>query len=372
MKNVFYFQYINKIGGIETWFYQLAKKYKDYDITIYYKDGDPEQIARLRKYVRCVKYTGQHIVCDKMFFNFNREIIDNVEAKEYNLILHGDYKAMVKNGQLLEKNVPYHEKIDHYYGVSQLVCDSYEELKGIKPILAYNPFELDPPKRVLNLISATRLTREKGKERLERLARMLDEAKIPYIWTIFTDDANAIRNPHIIYMPPRLDIIDYIANADLLVQLSDNEGYCYSVVEALSVGTGVIVTDMPVMKEIGVEHGVNGWIIDFDMQNVPLKDIYEKKLEFKYTPKSDTWGDILKKGKSTYIEDLDSIYKVEALDGYRIQHLLDSELGICPEPGYRWNVTYDRLQVLLERNLVKVIKKMSRKEAEDENEQQSI
>lgn len=64
---------------------------------------------------------------------------------------------------------------------------------------------------------------------------MLNAAGIPYLWTIFTNDFRAIKNDNIIYMQPRLDIIDYIANADYLVQLSDCEAYCYSVVESLTV-----------------------------------------------------------------------------------------------------------------------------------------
>ncbi len=367
MKNIFYFRYINKIGGIETWFYQLAKKYKNWDITIYYKDGDEAQLKRLKQYVSCVKYTGQHIVCEKAFFNFNLDIIDNVEAEEYNMVLHGDYKAMVEKGQLALGNLPRHEKITHYYGVSQLVCDSFEELTGIKPILAYNPFEVDTPKRVLNLISATRLTKEKGKNRIEKLGKMLDAANIPYVWTIYTDDWQAIKNENIIYRTPRLDIIDYIANADILVQLSDNEGYCYSVVEALSVGTPVLVTDMPVMKEIGVENGVNGWIVDFDLHDVPLDDIYKKRLKFEYTPKKDTWDKIMVPGKSEYMEKMHTIYTVAALDKYRLNRIKDAELGYVPQEGETWDVSYLRLQVLLENDLVEVIKKRKEKTDDDKD-----
>ena len=40
---------IGKIGGIETFFYELARKYKDYDITIVYAYGDEKQLRRLKK-----------------------------------------------------------------------------------------------------------------------------------------------------------------------------------------------------------------------------------------------------------------------------------------------------------------------------------
>ena len=62
MKNCFYFRYINKIGGIEQFYYYLAKKYNDYDITIIYNDGDYNQIKRLSKLVRCIKYKSPRLM----------------------------------------------------------------------------------------------------------------------------------------------------------------------------------------------------------------------------------------------------------------------------------------------------------------------
>ena len=192
MKNIFYFRRINSIGGIETFFYYLAKKYENNDITIYYETGDTEQINRLKKYVRVRQYHGEKIKCDKAFFNFNLDIINNVDAKEYIQIAHGDYKAMK-----LKPNT--HPKITKYLGVSKQVCETYKEITGYDTELCYNPIELEKPKRVLNLISATRLTPEKGKRRIKKLATLLENAGIPYIWTIFTDDVNAINNPNIVY-----------------------------------------------------------------------------------------------------------------------------------------------------------------------------
>ncbi len=313
MKNIFFFRYINKIGGIETFFYYLAKKYQDWDITIYYFDGDIKQINRLKKYVRVKQYKGEVIECDKAFFNFNLDIIDNVKAKEYIQIAHGDYKSMG-----IKPNT--HPKITKCLGVSNQVCKTYKEVTGYDTELVYNPIEIEKPKKVLNLISATRLTAEKGKNRIEKLAKILDENGIPYLWTIFTDDVNAIDNPNIVYMETRLDIINYIANADYLVQLSDNEGYCYSVVESLSVGTPVIVTDVPVFKEIGVNNK-NGFILDFDLNNVPIEEIYKGLPKFEYEPKKDNWADILEKGKSNYKEELKMKVKVRCIKNYQDMQL---------------------------------------------------
>lgn len=343
MKNIFYFRYINKIGGIEAFFYYLAKKYDDWDITIYYKDGDVNQIKRLKQYVKVIRYKDQKIKCDNAFFNFNLDIIDNVEAKEYIQIAHGDYKAMG-----IKPNT--HPKLTKYLGVSKQVCKTYKEVTGYDTELVYNPIEIEKPKKVLNLISATRLTKEKGKDRIIKLASMLDEAGIPYIWTIFTDDIKAIDNPNIVYMKPRLDIINYIANADYLVQLSDNEGYCYSVIESLIVGTPVIVTECPVFTELGVKNGVNGFILDFDLSNVPIDKIYKGLPEFEYKPKEDNWNKFLVKGKSTYKEDLKIIVKVECIKEY-----IDLDFQRRIKPGETFEVSKVRAEELLENKFIKLI-----------------
>lgn len=290
--NIFYFNNINSIGGVETFFYYLAKKYCDYDIAVFYKTGDIKQVKRLQKFCFVKQYKGEKIKCKKAFFNYTKDIIDNIQAEEYIEIIHRDVKALGK------WNI--HPKITKFIGVSQLCCDSFKEITGKDCELIYNPLCLEKPRKVLNLISATRLTKEKGKDRIKKLAELLDKERIPYLWTIFTNDVDTIKNPNIVYMQPKLDILDYIANADYLVQLSDDESFCYSVVEALTVGTPVIVTDCPVFKELGVENNKNGWICDFEMEHVDVNKIYDKELKFTYEPPKDKWENELIKGKKEY------------------------------------------------------------------------
>lgn len=334
-KNIFYFRYINAIGGIETFFYNLARKYQDWDIVIYYSYGDESQIKRLKQFVRVKKYNGEKIKCEKAFFNFNLDIIDNVDADEYIQIAHGDYKAMG-----IKPNT--HPKINKYLGVSQLVCDTFKEVTGEKTELAYNPIEIVKPKKVLNLISATRLTKEKGKERMIQFANILEREDIPYIWTIYTDDVNAIRNDNIIYKKPRLDIADYISNSDYLVQLSDNEGYCFSVVEALTLGIPVIVTDCPVFQEIGV-NSKNGFILAFDMQDVPVKEIYKGLPKFKYIPKPDRWDELLAPGESQYKKDFQIKVKIKCITDY-----FDLELKRQVKKGEQLEVNKIRAEIIIE------------------------
>ena len=48
--NIFYVRDICAIGGVETYLYELVKKYKDYDIAVVCKTIAPEQRKRLSKY----------------------------------------------------------------------------------------------------------------------------------------------------------------------------------------------------------------------------------------------------------------------------------------------------------------------------------
>ena len=111
--NLFYFKSLNRIGGVETFFYQLAKKYgKDYDITIMYSDADPEQVKRLSEYVRVKKYKdGERVKCKRCFVAFNAGILDFVDAEEYIQMLHGDYKSI---GVIPDR----HKKVQRYVAVS--------------------------------------------------------------------------------------------------------------------------------------------------------------------------------------------------------------------------------------------------------------
>lgn len=315
-KNVFYFSYINTIGGVETFFYNLARKYKNYDILILYSSASDAQIKRLMKYVRVEKFVGQDILCDKAFFNYSVSgVIDHIKANEYIQIIHADYAA-----QGLKPS--FDKKITRYLCVSETVRKSFESLTGLKAELAYNPVAYIRPRRILKLISATRLTKEKGRNRIIKLAQTLHQNGIPFEWTIYTNDKNPFKDPSIFYKDPILNICDQIAASDYLVQLSDTESYCYSVVEALSMGVPVIVTPIPVFEEIGVIDKVNGFYVPFDMNDIPVKEIYEKKLKFTYRPIQDQWKDILSPGKSPYQEELRTKVNVVAIMNYYDVELL--------------------------------------------------
>lgn len=335
--NVFYYSVLCPIGGIETWLYNIGKKYgSTHDILVLYSRADPAQLSRLKRVVRTKKFDGQPIQCKRAFLCYDcAQILDHIQAEEYFLVVHGDYKA-------LGVTPPLRPKINRYIGVSQVVCDGFQELSGLPIELCYNPQMPIKPRKVLRLISATRFSPEKCKARFETFAKALDKAGIPFTWDIFTDDSVPIDHPSIFWRKRRLDVVDFIADADYLVQLSDTEGEPYSLNEALSVGTPVIVTDFPAAREMGVQNGVNGWILPMDMQELPLDSIVKGLKKFKYTPPKDRWDELLVPGEGTYLQEIAGTVAVECVSAYQ-----DLQLDAMIQEGMTYHVSRERADVLI-------------------------
>lgn len=334
--NAYYFRILSKIGGIESHFKYLALKY-DCDMVIFYKQADPEQLHYLKQFVSCVQLTETDVVeCENLFCCFNREILDQCKAKKKYLVLHGDYKAMVEQGQLSINSIPLDERIDQYLGVSQIVCDSWEQLTGKKAELVYNPIVLKETKPLM-FLSATRLSVEKGWGRMKKLAQLMDDEGINYTWFIYT---NSPKEPtkNMVFLEPRYDIADKMGGYDAYIQLSDNEGYCLSIVEALTRNVPVIVTDLPVLKELGVNKN-NSVIVPFDMENVPLDEIKNiDKKKFTYKPIEDRWSEYLDLKEPQKV-------KVEVLKDYT--GMYDLQLGRHPELGEQLEISITRYSELM-------------------------
>lgn len=303
-----------------------------------YKIGDNKQINRLMKYAKVIKWDGkEHFKCKKIYFNYYTDILPFVEAEEYIQVLHTDYKEQSKNiGLGFQRNM----SIQRYIAPTNVVAEHFKEMYKIPCSVIANPIVLDKPRKVLHLLSATRLTKEKGKDRMVKLMRKLEEADIPYLWTIFTNDRQEIKGGNVVYMKPRLDITDYIADADYLVQLSDNgEAFGYSVAEALTLGTPVIVTPVEAFQEIGVKDNENGFVLDWDLNKVDIKKIYKTRLKFKYEPPKSTWEKEIAPG--SYHHKYDGKVAIEIT-----KRFYDLETGVWVDPT---SVTTDSLICTKER-----------------------
>jgi hypothetical protein len=87
----------------------------------------------------------------------------------------------------------------------------------------------------------------------------------------------------------------------------------------------------------------------------------------------ESWKKIIGKIKrySNYKEELKMRYLVKALNTYKEQNLLDNELGFIPEEGYEWEVSKERLDVLLGENgfgmkFVELVKEINLEEQENQ------
>lgn len=355
---VIFVGYVNFIGGVEQWYYTIAKKYGvKNDITLVYKKCARNQLQRMRKLTRCIEYVGQEIECRKIIFCYDLSIVDKVKAEEYILTAHADYKI-----QHIHLTIP--PQITSVYAVSEIARVAFQEVHkdqldklGLECKLLYNPIMLDEPKRVLKLVSATRLTPEKGGKRMQMLAERLNSRGIPFVWLVFTTEKCAKEIEGFIYMQPRLDILGYIKDADYLVQLSDTEGFSYSINEALGLGTPLLTTDFPVAGEMGLEHGKNGFIFKMDMSNMDevIDLMYEKNLKgFKHEFKNsdEEWNKIMDgKVKNKYVYKEEKGIEVEVI---KPCHYTEEEKD-CVQGDFLLVKSKERAKMLVEKGYVKYV-----------------
>lgn len=362
VNNIYWVGNLNVLGGVETFIYELAKMFQDYDFVVYYRNIPKNQLDRLQKYVRCVKYKGEKLRCKKFFMNYDISIIDNVEAEEYIEIVHCVFKH-----NTLKPHV--HDKITRYYAVGKEACESFKEITGKECEVLHNPLQIDKPAKILKLISATRLANDKGKivSRMQKLANELDANNIPYQWLIFTNGQHLIGGKGIVYCEPRLDIRNFIAESDYLVQLSDTEAFCYSVLESLYLNTPVIVTPISCFNDMGVESGKNGYILDFDMKEIPIFDIYNKIPKFEYTPLENEWEDMIIKEKGNYKEEMKMKFKVKALINFN-----DLEANKKRVVGEEFECSKARCDYLLEHKAIEIIEEIKEEVPEVKNAEETM
>ena len=316
------------IGGIETFTYNFAKAMaKHYDITVLYGSADPKQLARLASIVQVIHDDGHiEIECDTLIMNrLQDQVPQNVHAKRIVQMVHGCREATSQ-----EIHVP--QDRDQIICVSETVKASFgDETKNA--IVIKNMVETLKPRQVLQLVSATRLdTNEKGQKKMIELAERMNAQGVKFLWFYFAN--KDIKGPeNMIKVEPTLNVRDYIHKADYLVQLSDTEGFGYSIVESLLEGTPVIVTDLPVLKEIGVEDGKNGYVLPQDLIGYDTEKFYTvPKFTYKYNNGLlvSAWKKILGNTKPK------GTYKPEEQEFVTITKLyFDTALGREMKPGER-------------------------------------
>lgn len=289
--NVFYFKSINKIGGVESFFYYLSKLYSN--MVVYYRDANPEQVKRLSKRIEVHKWHGETIKCKRFFGNYGLDILDYIDAEEKYFVIHCDYK---KNKVCKPLVYPGFK----YIAVSKLAGESFKELTGLDYEVIYNPVALDIPnvkkKEGIHIICAMRMSGEKGGWRIDKFTEEMDKRGIDYDLTIYTNKPKKIKftSKNVILKEPKLDLTKEMKESTFLIQPSDHEAFGLSVCESLTLGTPVIITDLPAFREIGCNED-NSIFLDMNMLNVG--EVIDKVVKgikpFTYTPPKSNWGKYL-------------------------------------------------------------------------------
>lgn len=211
-----------------------------------------------------------------------------------------------------------------------------------------------------------------------KLAQELKKANIKFRWTIFTDLNLYGKKPfnleEIVYMKPSHDFMDYIAEADYGVQLSDTEGYSYFINECLQYGTPVISTNFLSAYE-SIEDRINGYILDMNLNNLDIDKIVNnipKDFKYKEKGKEEDWIKLLnkkveRKNKEMYKVIAKQNYKdsrPELIEEYKdkeIEYNLDGSATIKKGDIYIINVT-ERAEQIKKSGLATVVEVKQEKE----------
>lgn len=290
---------------------------KHYDITLLFDWVEKNELLfEISDYVNVQRLDKTKVYECDYFINSTAwayEPYKHIKAKKQIQIVHADYEHVIANWNFKYTK---HKNTTHHVCVGKVVKEAFEKVTKLKcDSIIYNlldntiKVDKKPKNDVLTLITVSRVSGEKGFDRMKKFAELLELKNIPYIWNVYgnvNNDYNksvikkftgtnvkfngVIRNP-----------FPEINKADYLVQLSDTEGFAYSVYEAMQVKTPCLITPFASGNE-QITDGINGYILPFDMENIDLDKIINNipiVPDFKEVGSEESWIKFLENGKRT-------------------------------------------------------------------------
>lgn len=286
--------------------------HKHYDITLLFDwCEDTNMLFEMSEFVNVVKIDKSKTYTFDYFVNSTSWGYDpyiNIEASKVVQVVHADWRHVISNWHF---KYTLNKKVTHHVCVGEIVKTAFEEVTGLKcDAIIYNlldnQLKLEPKKKndVLYLVTMSRLSGEKGFKRMLNLANQLDNKKIPYIWNVYGNTKHPFAQSivkefkdckHVHFKGVTREPFKEINKADYLVQLSDTEGFAYSVYEAMQVKTPCLITPFASGKE-QITDGVNGYILPFEMDNIDFDKIINNipvVPDFKELGKEEDWIKLL-------------------------------------------------------------------------------
>lgn len=281
-------KYCYKIGGIETANRAIAEAFPDRNIVFVFGDADFDQAMHLAKYHDVIIDDGQEkYECDvAIFTNYDSApaIMDRIKARKIYQQIHADFENLKKIP--VWRNFVWHpdKRIDRVLSVSETAQKALERCFQQESIVVSNIL----PKRNENasvFVVMSRATPEKGIDDVVKLLRRFDAADKDYVVFLCStidqatdnDQIYLRENPKVLTVQPSPNAKALLKAADMLIQLSKNESYCYSVREALQAGVPCLVSDIPELRKL-IKNGRNGYIYKEDMD---IEKLFDKSLKAK-------------------------------------------------------------------------------------------
>lgn len=322
---VLYIHQAHIIGGIETFIVHFAKIMSKYYDIAFVVDNCPDSLtSKVAKYIKVIKNDpNKQIVCDTLI------MLRILDKKPANII----HKRSIQMCHACRTNPEWHipQDSDYIVNVSDASRSSFGE--EAKSSLVINNLISSEPKKTLILMSATRMPApDKGhyEKRMRKLCEMLENAEIPYLWLNFSEGKlqNPPKNFHNLGLSDNIQ--DFMQKADYIVQLSDSEAFSYTLLEALTINKPVIVTPFTSVKDMGIQDGINGYIVPFDMEFDVKRLLDVPSFEYSYdlTKQIKKWRTILGNTRPKNIYNPESMVLVRAVCRYD-----DIQLGRTIEQG---------------------------------------
>ena len=322
MKKIMFYRPLYSLGGTEIAMLNLVTKLKGYKIYIGYSDETSDQhlLDRFTKYAEVVNLNEIESINVDTFITCSAhynlvEAVKKVHAEKTILWIH--HLVNVETTVLARKEET--DKLDSVITVSNTTAKTLKEVfpnlkNKIKAI--YNIIDEDEIKNSadkplkkklklsneLNLVTVSRVCKEKGFERMIHLAKFLREKNINFKWFIiggnyYKDEFNRIKklyeefkenfewfgfidNPH-----------NIVKQCDYSVLLSDDETWGLVLTEAMMIGVPCITSDFKVAFE-QIKDQNNGIILSNELTDtyseriddiINNKDKYKKAVKnFKY------------------------------------------------------------------------------------------
>ncbi|MUU77191.1 glycosyltransferase [Winogradskyella endarachnes] len=231
-----------------------------------------------------------------------------------------------KNEKKSRKWSPAHFISSSFKNLDMIICQSRDmamdmqlnyEVPENKICVINNPISSLPPVKEISdstnikkFITVGRLTEVKGHS---RILKMLSQLKFPFHYTIIGDGnlkdeiLEEVKSyglqDKITHIPFTNNVNDFISKNDLFLQGSYVEGFPNALLESCVIGTPVIAFNAPGGTKEIVENGINGYIVDNEMDY--LEKLNENK---KWKPEEVRESVYIKFNKETIINQYEKLF----------------------------------------------------------------